>query len=452
MPRVTICQTAPANVQFTEHDGVSTCEPRCRPREVGRHIAGDTQTQPILEVMMDPTPKKVQRQLPPSEASVMPCLRPNRRPGRRHAYHLAGAITGLLIATVAMTLGTGTRAQAAEAPPAEKILPPDGNGITLVGEPMVYFGEELYDYINGAAPHFIEYGFEEVASQELQFGEHTYIFDVYRMADPLSAFGLFTTRAPEGAPMIGVFPNSSLTAFQGLLVHGPYFFDTSAYETGPWVGEEIATLVNRATTGMPPDLVGERPRRGFPLGYLPVAGRLIGSEKLARGPVSLRAALGSAAGGSFWTLIEQVEEQVAQSLVKHSTAQRAGHSPTRDEQASHISTDQEPSGRSSAGGTVHQGAWWVVAGYHPLLDEMNELKPQTTLAMLVDAGDLSALTKLAEGIADNFPDVRTRGGGRLWSEKGRTGYVLGTADRLFFVTSSLDFKTIESWAARLLEP
>lgn len=317
-------------------------------------------------------------------------------------------------------------------------MPPEGEGVTLVGEPMVYYGDELYDYINGGAPHFIEYGFEEVASQELQFEEHTYIFDVYRLADPLCAFGLFTTRAPEGAPMIGVFPNSSLTAFQGLVAHGPYFFDISAYETGPWVGKEIATLLNRATARMPPDLGGENPRRGFPLGYLPVTGRQIGTEKLARGPVSLRAALGSAAGGSFWTLIEQVQQAVGESAREGRTGDdRTGDDRTDDDRAAHDGT---------------QAAWWVVAGYHPLLDEMNDLTPQTTLAMLVDAGDLSRATKLAEGIAETFPDARTAGGGRLWTEDGRTGYVLGTADRLFFITSSLDFKTIERWAARLLEP
>ena len=376
------------------------------------------------------------------------------------AWMMTRIVAGLVLGLAPLA---APAARAAEAPPAEKILPPDGNGITLVGDPMVYFGEELYDYINGAAPHFIEYGFEEVASQELKFGEHTYIFDVYRMADPLCAFGLFTTRAPVGAPMIGVYPNSSLTAFQGMLAHGPYFFDISSYETGPWVGEEIATLVNRATTGMPPDLAGKNPRRGFPLGYLPMAGRLIGSEKLASGPVSLRAALGSAACDSFWTLIEQVQ----QALAEHSRDSRSGNTPAGNDPAKydpagkdpaerdrseHDPAEHDPSRHGPAGEVIPQSAFWVVAGYHPLLDEMNELKPQTTLAMLVDAGDLSALTKLAEGIADTFPDVHTRGGGRLWSEKGRTGYVLGTADRLFFVTSSLDFKTIESWAAQLLEP
>lgn len=386
---------------------------------------------------MDPTPKKVQRRMHLHEASVSWRSRPRCRPGSGQAHRpfslpafLRGASSAIAVVMAAFIApGMAPSARAADAPPAGAIVPPEGEGVTLVGEPMVYYGDELYDYINGGAPHFIEYGFEEVASQELQFAEHTYIFDVYRLADPLGAFGLFTTRAPEGAPMIGVFPNSSLTAFQGLVAHGPYFFDISAYETGPWVGEEIATLLSRATAGMPPALVGENPHRGFPLGYLPVTGRQIGTEKLARGPVSLRAALGSAARGSFWTLIEQVQ---------HAVGESAREGSARDDRPA-------ADGRTPA-------AWWVVGGYHPLLDDMNDLTPQTTLAMLVDAGDLSRATKLAEGIAETFPDVRTVGGGRLWTEDGRTGYVLGTADRLFFITSSLDFKTIEGWAARLLEP
>ncbi len=331
-------------------------------------------------------------------------------------------------------------AGAAPAPPAEEILPPPGQGITPVGEPIVYAGEALYNYINGGAPHVLEYGFHEVASQELLLNDRTYIMDVYRLADAVSAFGLFSTRSPQGAPLIGEYPHSSLTVFQGLAAHGPYLFDISAYDPGPWVAAEMAALIDRATARLPNEHKARGLLTSFPLGYLPIAGRQAGTEKLARGPVGLRAALGRSARGDFLGLLEKVQLFLASGDIAARQKQRQ-RSPAGEE-----------AGTKSHGSTGLHDCWWVLAGYHPHLDELDQLQPQTVLVMLLGPGDLTPVRQAVESAARGFDGDRTACGGLIWKEDGGTGYFTGQADRLFFVRSSLPPATLQAWTATLLAP
>ncbi|MBD3235814.1 MAG: hypothetical protein GF330_03845, partial [Candidatus Eisenbacteria bacterium] len=47
---------------------------------------------------------------------------------------------------------------AVAATPAHQIIPPPAEDLAWVGETAIYRGDALFEYINGAAPQFIEYG------------------------------------------------------------------------------------------------------------------------------------------------------------------------------------------------------------------------------------------------------------------------------------------------------
>ncbi|MBE0676725.1 MAG: hypothetical protein IH591_18865 [Bacteroidales bacterium] len=53
-------------------------------------------------------------------------------------------------------------------------------------------GNSLWGYINGGADIYLEYGFNSVLVHEIEFKGQIIRFDLYRMKDPLAAFGIFS--------------------------------------------------------------------------------------------------------------------------------------------------------------------------------------------------------------------------------------------------------------------
>lgn len=193
-------------------------------------------------------------------------------------------------------------------PMAAAMIPPAGEGVARVGQPAIHAGEQLFEYIDGGAPQFLEYGFHEVASQELTLNGRTYIFDVYRMRDPLAAYGIFSVRRPplaKQAPALAGFPASAVSSYQTLLAHGPYYVEIVAYESTPETARETADLARGGlgrldSTLAPADLAGRPPFDLLPAGSVP------GSARLARGPISLKTALRGGGTDAFRRAVERV--------------------------------------------------------------------------------------------------------------------------------------------------
>lgn len=85
-----------------------------------------------------------------------------------------------------------------------RFLPAKGavQGWDTAGDSQIYKGEDLFLYINGGAEIFHEYGFRQVIAQEYQdAGGRTISLEIYEMADPAAAFGMFTFKSSrEGKP------------------------------------------------------------------------------------------------------------------------------------------------------------------------------------------------------------------------------------------------------------
>ena len=191
---------------------------------------------------------------------------------------------------------------------ARGLIPLAGDGLERVGECEVYVGEKLYDYIDGGAPQYFEYGFHEVASQELRLRGRTYILDAYRMADPVAAFGIFSTRRPERCVRLDGFARSCYTGYQGLVADGSVLLEIQAYETSDSTEAQMSELAARSLDAGSHVAIGRADGIDSLLALLPEVGRKPESERLAMGPVSLGAALGLAAGGDFLRVVESVEK------------------------------------------------------------------------------------------------------------------------------------------------
>jgi hypothetical protein len=269
-----------------------------------------------------------------------------------------------LVATLLLAGGAGVGASEAgfQYLPAADLIPLEGEGVAWQGEPMLYPGDRLFDYIDGGAPQFIEYGFIEVASQEIRYHDHTFIFDVYRMRDPLAAFGVFSVRRPATGTPLTRFTYGSATPYQCMLAYGPYYVEIAAYESGPEIAGEMDYLAQRGTAALDPSRAPRNLTETVLFDPFPRENRMLGTEKLARGPVSLRTALATTPAGAF----RSANEAILTELYPVETSQQREPAPL-----------------------------WQVVSYHPVTDSTGTARALTTLVRLSGVADPKQLVEIA---------------------------------------------------------
>jgi hypothetical protein len=143
-------------------------------------------------------------------------------------------------------------------------------------EPEVFNVDTLYEYINGQAPLFLDYGFQDVATAEytVTADDRSLVVDIYRMAGPEEAFGIFAAeRTPGDRPAdVGVdgYAGSNVLNFW----KGPYYVKLVSYTSGNDTGD-VLLQVARSVAARIPGRFGPPPL--FDL--LPAKHRVYGSER-----------------------------------------------------------------------------------------------------------------------------------------------------------------------------
>ncbi|HSD29377.1 MAG TPA: DUF6599 family protein, partial [Vicinamibacteria bacterium] len=116
------------------------------------------------------------------------------------------------LATIA--LGLGCRPASREAPsasptrgsavPAVTSLVPTAalvEGWTIAEGPLTFRPDTLYEYLDGGAPRYLDYGFREAVHVRYALGgdpSAAVTLDVYDMGSPLGAFGIYSSARPPG--------------------------------------------------------------------------------------------------------------------------------------------------------------------------------------------------------------------------------------------------------------
>jgi len=134
-------------------------------------------------------------------------------------------------------------------------LPADGEmpGWFLVTEPEHYEAENLWEYINGQADFFIDYGFARVDTAEYRNDQESssVVLEVYRMGRPQEAFGIFAAeRTPDDRPLeIGA------GAYLGVNVLGFWqaerYVKLTSFDEGPAVGQLLIGLAEEISSRIP---------------------------------------------------------------------------------------------------------------------------------------------------------------------------------------------------------
>jgi len=172
-----------------------------------------------------------------------------------------------IVVAVMMTL-SGCGAPRGQGPDPQDLLPASGAvaGWERSGEAKVYVPDDLFDYMDGQAELFFVYRFERLAVQEYQRGqEGPVIVEVYQVASPADAYGLFSFYA-TGQPMdLGaegaVEPGRLVSFWQGR-------FYARVFAYGEAEQESLSALARQVAAGMPeeeglPELVTRLPQENL---------------------------------------------------------------------------------------------------------------------------------------------------------------------------------------------
>ena len=150
---------------------------------------------------------------------------------------------------------------------------PEVEGWIQEGEVSTYDVDTLWEYIDGAAELFIDYGVLTCRTTDLSSGDVTVTVDLYDMDIPLNAFGIFKLESSgRGESLPDAVEAAVSPPYQALMVKGATYVKVNAVE-----GELTETVGRALLEGMAHALPGQT---AYPeeLELLPQDGKVAGSE------------------------------------------------------------------------------------------------------------------------------------------------------------------------------
>ena len=148
-------------------------------------------------------------------------------------------------------------------------LPGEVQGWEGEGAPQVYRGEGLYEYINGGAEIYHEYGFRQVVVQDFMSKEGKSVsIEIFEMEDSRSAFGIFTFKTNPEDREISLGSDALLSDYYLNFWKARYLVTLTGFDEDE---ETIKGLRNIArsidskikTDGNRPPLVSDLPEEGL---------------------------------------------------------------------------------------------------------------------------------------------------------------------------------------------
>jgi hypothetical protein len=120
-----------------------------------------------------------------------------------------------------------------------------------VGGPS-FFGENLYEYIDGAAELFRQYGFRALIHRIYEAGPAEVTVDVYDMAEPLNAFGIYSAERSPDYRFVPVGLEGYGDAGTFTFTQGPWYAKLSLYQEGEPDSTLLLGIAQKLSPGMGP--------------------------------------------------------------------------------------------------------------------------------------------------------------------------------------------------------
>lgn len=150
---------------------------------------------------------------------------------------------------------------------------PQVDGWTQSGEVRIYNAENLWEYIDGAAVLFEEYGVRTCTTADLSAADLSVTVDLYEMGSDLAAVGVFRREnSAQEVDLAGTTIASVSPPYQALMVKGSIYAKVNVFE-----GELTESNGQQLLEGLAASLPGEAVMpQEFSL--LPAEGKVAGSE------------------------------------------------------------------------------------------------------------------------------------------------------------------------------
>ena len=152
------------------------------------------------------------------------------------------------------------------------------NPVVISSEPEYYDKDNLWDYINGGAPAYIAYGFEQVVTCLVMDPDSLeMVVDIYDMADSLNAFGIYSLeKSPKGKP--AAFGSNAMQYGNAIYFwQDRYYIKLIAYESSAKANEFLLQMAHLLTQKIPSG--GSIPAL---FAVFPVENKIPNSEKFTR--------------------------------------------------------------------------------------------------------------------------------------------------------------------------
>ncbi len=197
---------------------------------------------------------------------------------------------GLGIMICSMVLGVLLYAPAGASPaqaegqdsPLFKLLPEADSlaGWTMKDGPQAYEGDDLFLYIDGGAEIYHEFGFTRVIAQDYWKGETSITIEIFEMATPEAAFGIYSHKRGSDGKSLELGAASSLEGYYVNFWRGRYLVTLTASEES-----EEAVKGLQAAAGIVDSRIKDKGDMPALTGVLPAEGLAVPSVKYMKGPL-----------------------------------------------------------------------------------------------------------------------------------------------------------------------
>lgn len=165
------------------------------------------------------------------------------------------------------------------------IILPDDNfvvGWITAGKTLRFVGSDLFNYIDGGAELFHEFGFKELLVQGYRQKDKEIVLEVYQMESPEAALGIYLMKCGEETPVEKINARNSGNKYQFTIVKESFFIQVNSFAGDEKLIPIMITLTQQTLRFIPK----EQPVKI--LDILPKENLVPGSELIVRGPYGLQ--------------------------------------------------------------------------------------------------------------------------------------------------------------------
>jgi len=155
-------------------------------------------------------------------------------------------------------------------------------GWTREAKSLFFDGSGLFNYIDGGAELFLEFGFTDLRVQIYKKGSGELGLEVYRMSSPEAALGLYLMKSGKETPIPGIQARNTGDFYQVMILKSEYFILINNLNGSKILTPVMTRLAQKTLESIP----GKKPTDLFSI--LPADNLLPGTKRLIRGPVALQ--------------------------------------------------------------------------------------------------------------------------------------------------------------------